>query len=127
MTTSAQNVSHDHGITRELYEVSREYAETLKRLRAAGTDESAISLDFYRAALKMYAVTLSDPRILAGVRDDQVLESLYGLATIALRWARAIRTGPPLQMSDQAVKEGELVRDTTHGRYDARRLPCSDC
>lgn len=93
MATSQLAVSHDHGLTREVAEVYSRYGETLKRLRALGTDEDAISEDFYAAALHVYAATMLLPDALAQLSPEDRRETLCSLATIALRWARKVRIG----------------------------------
>lgn len=110
MAMSTSDVTHDHGITREVYEVTRLYAETVKRLRTVNTNEDSISEDFYMAALRLYADTLMDPIAQEHMSDSQRRETLCALATVILRWARKVRIGtypdlPPLAITDDRTSD----------------------
>jgi hypothetical protein len=93
MAMQASEVSHDHGITREIYEVTRQYAEVIQRLKTVGTDQDVISEDFYLSAVRLWAGAILNPDTLAQMRGDERREALCHLATIALRWARKVRIG----------------------------------
>lgn len=111
MVTRGREVVHDHGITREIYEVMRVYGDTLKRLKNAGTDEDGISEDFYRSAMKVYAETMASPDTLAMLRSDQKREALFTLAEIALRWARKVRVDTVPVMHVTTAKRSETRHD----------------
>jgi hypothetical protein len=93
MAMLASEVSHDHGIMREVYEVTRQYAEVVQRMQSVGTDQDVISEDFFQSAVRLYADTLLDPDTLAKLSDHDRREALCHLATLALRWARKVRIG----------------------------------
>lgn len=112
MTTPLRDVTHDHGITREVAEVYSRYGETRQRLRTLGTDEDAISEDFYQSALNVYAATMLLPDALAQLSPADRRETLCSLATIALRWARKVRIGTPPGMPHPVTTGGEKSDDT---------------
>lgn len=112
MTTQATDVRHDHGIVREVAEVYKRYADTVSRLRALGTDEDAISEDFYRAAVKVYADTILFTEAFTRMSDIERRETLASLATITLRWARKVRIGTAPEVHVSTMREGEVQHDT---------------
>ena len=107
-----RDVSHDHGITREIYDVSAEYGEAVKRLRQVGTDEDVISEDMYSAAVKLYASAVLDPDVLARMSRPDRRDALIVLATCAMRWARKVRIGTPPGAPTPLFNEGEVSDGT---------------
>lgn len=109
---ATQNVSHDHGITREMYDVSAEYGEAIKRIRQVGTQEDVISEEFYSAAVKLYASAVLDPAILARMERTDRRDALIVLATCAMRWARKVRIGTVPGETSAALLNGGQSHDT---------------
>lgn len=114
MAYQAHDISHDHGITREVYEATHIYAEIVQRLKSIGTDEDSISEDFYRSAMRLYAGVLCDPNALAHMSDAMRRETLCALATTVLRWARKVRIGTPPGIPSPVMTEGGLPDDPEH-------------
>ena len=85
-------VTTGDGILQELYAVSAEYQATLSRLAANGTSEESIGQSHFIGAMQMYLDSMSE--IINDERySDQVLRTcLINLATLAIRYARKLRS-----------------------------------